>query len=262
MKALKLLGIFVIILAVVLGLLYLTGMVGPSQKGGTDSDEFKSQSEAIDEEWRDTNWDTSLYKRWYYRLNQDEETLGQDGLSILTDKLNEYAIPKLHAAMLEEFSKPDCNKATIDSLTIGLNMILEKSPERKDNIQLIELLETKKLYEQALGMVSNGTFTFKTGWDGVDKWTPFSTHKSTLLRKRSDIQSNKYYKNIQNITMISEGLKKLEAKISKSLGSYRLQVENAIYSTYSKSYKDSFVSAKQKFEKQFGKSDKLNRLLR
>ncbi len=260
MKIIKLLLSFILILGIVIGILYLTGSFGDSGTGGgSDPKTFAEQSSLLDDEWQTASWDINLYKKGMIRLRQNEEALGEDGMKTLIDKLNEYAIPKLRNTMMKEFAKTDCNASTIETLYKSLEELKSTTPGREKHEGIVEMSGTYKIYKEAMRLCS-AKIAFNPG-DGTN-WTPLANQKKAYLDKRASIKSDPYYKFIQNITDIKNGLNTLDSRLNAAATNFKNDVAQRIIKKYSsrKESADEFFRVKSKFQHEFGSHSSLDNL--
>ena len=230
MKAIKLLLAFVLILGVVVGALYLTGaMGGDDESGGSDPETFKNLSALIDDEWNSVEWNSDLYNKSLMRIEQNEIKLGTGGMNTLIDQLNERAIPKLHTAMMGEFAKSNCDNNIIQSLYKDLEKL--KKTGRTENTKFAEMTGTYNVYQKALNFCSKA-ISFDPG-NGTS-WVPLNTQKQNYIQTRGNIQKDPYYKNIQNIKRIADGLNGLDARMNAAAVKFSGAVADRIYNYYSK----------------------------
>ena len=257
MKALKLLIAFIVILGMVVGALYLTGaMGGDDETGGADPETFNKLSASLDEKWNSVEWNSDLYDECLISLEQDEHKLGTEGMNTLIDKLNEYAIPKLHTAMMGEFAKANCDNNIIQSLNKDLEKL--KKTGRTGNTKFTEMTGTYNVYQKALSFCSK-PIAFDPG-NGTS-WVPLNTQKQNYIQTRNAIKGDPYYKNIQNIKRITDSLNGLDAKINAAAANFSSAVADRIYNYYSKNRNyNAFVNTKKTYNSQFGTNQKLENL--
>ena len=255
MKALKVLLSFILILAVVVGALYLTGAMGGGDGSKVkDPETFNKLSASLDEKWNSVDWNSELYDDFSIDIQQNERKLGSEGMNTLIDKLNEKAIPKLHAAMISEFAKDDCDNQKIQDYKKYLDKLLETG--RTDNNNLKEMTGTYNIYQKAIAFCSK-SITFDPG-NGTT-WVPLKTQKQNYINTRNTIKSDPFYKNIQNIKRIADFMNNLDAKMNTAARGFADAVAKKIYNKY-KNGGGNFLDVYNKYCKEFGKSSLLEGL--
>lgn len=262
MKAIKLLLLFILILGVVVGALFLTGALGVEEEVvRTDPETFNDQRDLLNKEWKNAQWDINLYDRCSARIAQSKDKLNEDDLKTLVDQLNEYAIPKLYTAMMEEFAKPGCDDKIIQSLSKDLTKLKDNAPGRENkDTMLITMTGTCKVYQDAISLCTK-TISFNPG-NGVN-WTPLETQKNNYRKQRDNIRSDKYFGNIKNINRITEGLNNLETKMNVASKGFADRVADKILKAFSNG-KPGFKDVKARYDREFpsNPSSSLNGLAR
>ena len=256
MKAVKLLLAFVLILGVVVGALYLTGAMGSDDGSNVkDPETFDKMSKLLEEKWNSVDWNSDLYDEFLMDIEQNENKLGTEYKNTLIDRLNEKAIPKLHAAMMGEFAKSDCDNQTIKDYKIYLDKFLETG--RVENTKLSEMTGTYNVYQEALTFCSK-SITFNPG-NGTT-WVPLNTQKQNYITKRNNIKAKPYYKNIENIDKIAKFMNNLEANMNTASRGFKDAVAKKIHDKYKSGVGD-FLDVKAKFDKEFGTHSSLQGLV-
>ena len=255
MKAVKLLLSFIFIFFLVVGALYLTGAMGGDDSSKVkDPETFNKLSASLDEKWNSIDWNSELYDDFLIDIQQNERKLGSEGMNTLIDKLNEKAIPKLHAAMIGEFAKEDCDNQIIQDYKKYLDKLLETG--RTDNDNLKEMSNTYTIYQKAIAFCSKSV-VFNSG-DGTT-WTPLKAQKQNYISTRNNIKSDPYYKNIKNIKRIADFMNNLDAKMNAASSGFANAVAHKIYNKY-KNGGGNFLDVYAKYCKEFGKNSLLDGL--
>ena len=232
MKALKLIAIAIVMLAAIVGLLFLNEGNSPTNTTGRRDQLMKQMKKETLADWHATRqWDVATFDNILDRLKQNRRDLG-NGYQTLVDMTGDLACQRLDSLTMLEFSKTDCSKSQIDFYANGLEHLLGKIPHLKNNAAAIKLLGIINVYNKAyalgkkeMGLSAN--FNAQT-----DQWNSFSSYSNGIKRQKSDIQGNDYFQYISHITEIKDGLAKVEPKLSQARNRYKARLAQEIIKAY------------------------------
>lgn len=243
MKAVKLIGVFSIILIVVVGILQLTK--SSTRNGeiiGEDDPLFEEIKENLTNDWQYmTKWDKNFYDKSVNMLDQNKKQLPESAYKSLMDHLNEIVCNKLDSIMMAEYNKENCNGIVISDNYNGLKYFLSKNTSNINNSdkRVKRLEECHKLYIDIQSFIKSPialspNFNIENG-----TWSDFSTYKENKIAKRNIFQKNKYYNYLENINWIKKGLSSIEENLDIAYISFQKVLVSSIKNAYSSvSYTD------------------------
>ena len=257
MKTIKICGIFIVIVAALVGILYFAngGSSGNNGKGGGDWTTHNKNK--IDNKWKGVVWDTKVYDDNVNILNVAQKKL-KSGYSTLYEYNWNRAVTNLDSALMEEFAKTDCNRATVEKWYSGVKYIAADNLA-KENPTVMKLQETYSLYCNILKLcnapiVISPNFDVETG-----SWVYFSNYRKKKMILVNSYKDSKYYKNIHKVKKINDGLKSIPDKLDSVEISFMRDLERQIEQAYSadscKKSKDELQNVYSAFVKEHPNDD-------
>ena len=260
MKAVKLIAIAVAVLAIIVGLLLLTGNNTGTVDPGVKNQTMLNLKSQILAEWNQAdNWDAALLDKHLDKIEQNKNALS-NGYQTLIDLTAEVACHRLDSITMSEFAKPDCNHALINAYHQNVTHLVAKVPSYENNEQIKKLKATIALYNKARNLIGR-TFACNPQFDfTTDQWKTFANYRSSILQERNNIRQSTYYQNIQNINEITTGLSKVENRIETAKETYKTNLSNQIIAAYSPSdpaLKDRLQAVYGRYKQELGTNQAL-----
>ncbi|MBQ8462686.1 MAG: hypothetical protein IJ544_01030 [Prevotella sp.] len=232
MKVLKLIAIAIVVLAAVVGLLFLSGGSGSTTITGDKGRLMEKMKGELLTEWNASQeWDTDLFDNSLDRLKQNRRELG-DGYQTLVDLTGELACHRLDSVMMAEWAKSDCDHTQIEVYGNALDHLLAKISHFNSNADVNKMKATMDLYRKARSLSSRNLSLAPRFNAETDQWTSFASHSSAIKRQCSDIKQSPYWANISNITEITSGLAQIDSRLQAAKGAYKTRLAREIIAAY------------------------------
>lgn len=267
MKALKLIILFLVMLACVIGGFYIfTGGTGVEDLPPIDENTFAEYSQEFENEWKGVDdWDEETYKRHHETINQLSTDFSVEELRTFDRRLaTEIISQKLFA----EWDKADCDKKVIDKYINAVNTICHTEGDAAKNDPDIKLInEVNTTYRSALELAGKKIGLTPT-FNG-SSWNSYTDYKNKIQKQKSTIVGNNNYKEyLQNITAISDRFKKIDSELNDGRKRFYQSLADKIYNYYNKisaqkrtnSQLIQLRKARDKYEKEYASNSKINTL--
>ena len=247
MKALKLMGVFVLIVGIIAGAIYLPNLIDrlDSDRVETDDVTLKTLVDNIDKEWEiEQRWNKDLYKSHRNLISQYKSDLSEDASKLALDGLDIKASKILWSEIKKEFAKRDCSYKKVLTLQDGANYVKKKSTA--PNADMDELQKSVSTY-RTIYYFAKSAHKCNVKFDG-DRWSTdvkknrksaeyksFAEYERDILSYRENHINNIYYKKYLNgITELKNGLneKNVKDKLAKARESFYNDLTNLIISYY------------------------------
>lgn len=210
MKFVKLLLCFAVVLAAVVGFVFLSSGGGNHGIDGENSAYYNECDSIIKAEWAgNSEWSMADFEKSRNRLDAYKNELGASAHNTLVAKLNSYAIDCILNTAINEYSKPDCKSQTIRGLKRDFEQLLENTniSSSSENVKMFKRLN--KLYTKALNL-SRREFSVATNYQkNAEKgyrWTDVNAAIADFYEQREKIVEDNDYSYIIRIKDIDEGL--------------------------------------------------------
>ena len=267
MKALKLIILFLVMLACVIGGFYIfTGGTGVEDLPPIDENTFAEYSQEFENEWKGVDdWDEETYTRHHETINQLSTDFSVEELRTFDRRLaTEIISQKLFA----EWDKADCDKKVIDKYINAVNTICHTEGDAAKNDPDIKLInEVNTTYRSALELAGKKIGLTPT-FNG-SSWNSYTDYKNKIQKQKSTIVGNNNYKEyLQNITSISDRFKKIDSELNDGRKRFYQSLADKIYNYYNKisaqkrtnSQLIQLRKARDKYEKEYASNSKINTL--
>ncbi len=238
MKALKIIGIAIAVLALIVGALLLKDYLGDGEPAQTftptrDTALFNDLKSIVTRDWSEaTAWSQETYDRETSRLNQERPTLNDDFVT-LSNYRNELVRQRLCNFLLQEFAKPACSAANIERDYAGLRYFLKENPMYSSDDSVRTVMASYDLYKRALAFIRKPIGVSPSFDLASNSWSPdFAAYRSGVEAERDAIRRNGHFKNIQNITTISQGLNAVSDRLDNAYTVYKIRLANQIKAVY------------------------------
>lgn len=275
MKALKLFGIFILILGCVIGILHISS---DSDDHGTGTVEDSGDAQKIQSEietyWNNASaWKPEDFEAQYNKIKQCEGVRWIDEIDSnnLTELLYALVVSRMETLQIAEYHKSECNETIIRTLMDGVNAVCKKQPVYQNNPVVKELKDCHHLYTEMLTFAYS-KFDLDCNLVEVSADTLFhrwSSYKDYATKMKEKAQSfrvhNLYIKYLNNITILKDGIDsgKVEKKLAEGQRSYADRLAKEIVESFSnidesdiseKTYND-FEKDYKNYNAEFGKNN-------
>lgn len=232
MKILKLVGLFVIIAGVIIGILFIKppGDEGSSNNGPNDMSltEYKAD---FAKDWDEKHdWDEKIFRRHCREI----KTLAKD---YDVTELNDYNISEASDIVNEKifslWKSANCKKVDVDRYRAAVDTIVHYDAKMANNIGVKKIKEVYGVYADAYNFVIK-PLSLSPGFNGTG-WNNFKNYAEQQRAHKNRILANPSYKNhLSNITQIKDGLGNLDSRLSQAQRSFYIALENQIYAHYNR----------------------------
>lgn len=208
MKTLKIVGIFVLVVGVFVGILYFLHPNKEVSITPETNNVVEQYGSKIDQMWNDVVWDTSVYMRVKGMLNSPSAKKDlKASLPTLEQKNINIALAHLDSVLIAEWAKADCNDKIVSEYIAGVRYIKKDAPVFTGSDNRVKKLEgIYALYSNLKGFC-NSSFTLKVKYD-IDRasWNSFSSHRNSQMANLNKYKGSEYYKYLSDITFIKNGI--------------------------------------------------------
>ena len=154
MKILKLLGIFIAVLGIVIGALYIKSALTDA-----DSDDIKiilpdnvtDQRAEMEDFWnRAEDWDSKHFEAEYSHIQQclHANYIDHAAANQLTSLLCNLVINRMHGLQVGEYNKSDCNIGIVKGYMKGIDAVCQKLSSYNNDDRVRQLRNIEKLYDE------------------------------------------------------------------------------------------------------------------
>lgn len=233
MKTVKLAFIFVGILAVVAGVVYLSSLMNHDNDMVVDYTEYgKEVLDKIDREWqKGDDWSKEHFEDTRDYLSVREDKIG-NGYATLVEHFQVKALACLHEKTVNTFAEPACRKADADERKSDLELFKEAAPKQKEEPQLKTLEGIHEVYRRAYSLTYaklglSPAFNKEKG-----SWNDYNKFDQNVRNRKDAVLKNTYYKYVGGISEIKEGLVGIDGRLSKAKEEFVKNLVSEIESAY------------------------------
>ena len=244
MKILKLLGIFIAILGIVIGALYIK-----SALTDTDSDDIKiilpdnvtDQRAEMEDFWnRAADWDAKHFEAEYSHIQQclHANYIDHAAANQLTSLLCNLVINRMQGLQLGEYRKSDCNIGIVKGYMKGIDAVCQKLSSYNNDDRVRQLRDIEKLYDE-ISTFGKSSFipgnNLSENADGSHQWLDYDSYAKGRRQKAADYRENStYLEFLKNITVLKNGISEesVNSRLTKGKKSYGSALANAIAVAY------------------------------
>ncbi len=244
MKILKLLGIFIAVLGIVIGALYIK-----SALTDTDSDDIKiilpdnvtDQRAEMEDFWnRAADWDAKHFEAEYSHIQQclHANYIDHAAANQLTSLLCNLVINRMHGLQVGEYHKSDCNIGIVKGYMKGIDAVCQKLSSYNNDDRVRQLRDIEKLYDE-ISTFGKSSFIPNTNLsenaDGSHQWLDYDSYAKGRRQKAADYRENStYLEFLKNITVLKNGISEesVNSRLTKGKKSYGSALANAIAAAY------------------------------
>lgn len=217
MKLIKLIFIFVGILAVVAGVVYASGLITPDDNIVVEYTEYgKEVLDKIDREWqKGDDWSKTHFEDTHDYLSVREDKIG-NGYATLVEHFQIKALACLHDKTVNTFAKSTCQKIEVDEIKSDLELFKKAAPKQKEEPQLKTLEGIHDVYRHAYSLVYarmglSPAFDKERG-----SWNDFNKYEQNIRNQKKGVLKDGYYEYIKNISEIKDSLASLDNRLNKA----------------------------------------------
>lgn len=271
MKALKLFGIFILILGCVIGILHISSDSDDHGSGTVEDsgDAQKIQSE-IETYWNNASaWKPEDFEAQYNKIKQCEGVgwIDEVDSNNLTELLYALVVSRMETLQIAEYHKSECNETIIRKLMDGVNAVCKKQPVYQNNPVVKELKDCHHLYTEMLTFAHS---KFDLDCNLIEdsdtlhfhRWSSYKDYATEMKGKALTFRGhNLYIKYLSNITILKVGIDsgKVEKKLAEGERAYANLLAKEIVESFSnideKTY-DDFTKDYKNYNNEFGKFGK------
>lgn len=275
MKILKLLGIFIAVLGIVIGALYIK-----SALTDTDSDDIKiilpdnvtDQRAEMEDFWnRAADWDAKHFEAEYSHIQQclHANYIDHAAANQLTSLLCNLVINRMHGLQVGEYNKSDCNIGIVKGYMKGIDAVCQKLSSYNNDDRVRQLRDIEKLYDE-ISTFGRSSFipgnNLSENADGSHQWLDYDSYAKGRRQKAADYRENStYVQFLNNITVLKNGISEesVNSRLTKGKKSYGSALAKAIAAAYegipsgevSQSTFNSIKKDYQNFYRQYGRNN-------
>lgn len=232
MKIIKLIGIFIIVAGVIVGILFLSGIGGGNKPlPQMDSEILADYKQDFKKNWDDIqDWDYKTFKRHC----DDIRTLkSKYDVSELDDyNLNE-ALEIVNKKIFDLWSSSGCKKSEVDKYITAVDTIVRYDSRMAENTGIKKIRRVNSSYETARSLALK-SFVLSPKFNG-STWQNFNTYADEQKAMKQNILDNSDYKEyLSNISEIKNGLNSLDSKLGTARSNFYSNLEGLIYDYFNK----------------------------
>lgn len=262
MKILKLIGFFVIVAALFVGVSFIKGSEEGSENVPQGADSiFTKLNEKIELEWIGVNtWNQKLFDTQLYRVENNKDYIRKAQSDLLIDAIGAHACAKIWDAMKAELSKSDCKKSEIKKLVAGKKYVVSKSQFASSNANIKSV---DSCYTSYKTIREFATKKFKKDPEFNDaSWQNYSDYKAGQRKLKEKYLKDPYYKYLKNIDEIKNGLNEIDNKLSSAEKEYYANLSKKIIEYFdaqerTEENKDKLSTCMNRFKKEWSIPDNL-----
>ena len=244
MKILKLLGIFIAVLGIVIGALYIKSALTDA-----DSDDIKiilpdnvtDQRAEMEDFWnRAEDWDSKHFEAEFSHIQQclHANYIDHAAANQLTSLLCNLVINRMHGLQVGEYHKSDCNIGIVKGYMKGIDAVCQKLSSYNNDDRVRQLRNIEKLYDE-ISTFGRSSFipgnNLSENADGSHQWLDYDSYAKGRRQKAADYRENStYLEFLKNITVLKNGISEesVNSRLTKGKKSYGSALANAIAAAY------------------------------
>jgi hypothetical protein len=267
MKALKLILLFVVMLACVVGGFYIfTGGIGNTDLPPIDDSTFAEYSQDFENDWKGVgDWDEGTFTRHHETIQQLSAEYSVEELRNFDRRLaTEIVAQKIY----EEWNNADCDKMVIDKYIKAVKTICDyEGDAAKNDPDIQQINKVNTTYRSALELAGKKIGLTPT-FNG-STWNSYTDYSNKIQKQKKDITSNENYKEyLQNITLFNNRFSKIDGELKEGRKKFYQSLGDKIYNYYNKISSAKRTNnqliqlrkARDKYEKEYGANSKINTL--
>ncbi len=232
MKALKLAGIFVLVLAVFIGIFFLTSNGDSGKLPPVAENLYETYRQQFTNDWEQAgDWNETLFKGNYDMVQQLSTQYGGDKIDALRQLNTRSAVELVKKKVFDEWASPTCRKAVVDKYVGAVNIVKKTDATAEQNDDVKKILSVNSTYSSAYSLAHKG-IGLSPRFDGSGWQSYVSYAQSIKNQKAAILRNSNYTEYLSNITDIKNGLNAIDGKLQKGRASYYQSLAQSIISYY------------------------------
>lgn len=244
MKYLKLLAIFVAVVAGLYLALNWNGILQNSDDDGFSDEDLVNIEEIcknIEDEWLYASiWDSNLYINRFADIEQLKgmKLMSERGYNTLRSRLFECSVNKLNESFSNTLSSSNYKHKTICDLNQNVDVILRYEGIPEENLSMHNRLNhVRELYDFYTNVYNyvNSQHYIKANFDKKTRsWTSFDARQQSIINVAQHYKSNSLYVEIRNVPGFADGLnsEKIKEMTERYRDSFYTELSKEIISCY------------------------------
>lgn len=239
MKALKLVLLFILLLAITVGIILIPELLDKSSNDGMDGEytaSFKDAKEQIEKEWQNADdWSIEHFLDTKDYLSVREDKLGKSGYATLENRFEVKALDCLYKKTIALFSNPHCKNAVVNTFYNDMKRYCKEAPKQSEAEQIDTLQGIHDVYKRAYLLINRkiGLETeFHKSAEKNKWWNDFNEYEDTIEIAQINIKKEAYFNHISGIIEIKNGLKNISPELAKAKSVFLSQLINDIDSCF------------------------------
>lgn len=230
-KAVKLILVFVVVMAIVVGAFLLASSENSgSGKGYSMDDVSATYAKEFEDKWKEANdWDYDLFMQNHSTIN----VLSKDhSVETLRDLNTLHATMLVHDNLIAEWKKSSCSEAKVSRYMQAIDTITKYDRKAASDNNIKELRRINSVYRRALTL-ARSSIGLQPQFSAPDHWNSFEQYKQRVMAERSSILGNSDYREyLQNITNLHSSLNGIEGKMATAKRQFYEHLADRIKSYY------------------------------
>ena len=225
MKALELVSLYILLLAITVGIIWipeLFGNLSDDEMNGEYPESFKDAKELIEKEWQNLDdWSIEHFLGTKGYLSVRKDKLGKSGYATLEDRFEVKALDCLYNKTIALFSNPHCKNADVQKFYDDMNRYCKEAPKQSKAEKMDTLQGVHNVYKSAYGLIHKEIGLHTNFNQDADKdkkrwWSDFNQYESGIINEIDSVQKVFCYDRISKIIEIEDGLKNITTKLTKA----------------------------------------------
>lgn len=232
MKALKLVGTFILVLALFIGIFFLIPSGDSGKLSPVDENLYEKYRQQFTNDWEQAaDWNEALFKGNYDMVQQLSTQYGGDKIDALRQLNTRSAVEVVKKKVFDEWASPTCRKAVIDQYVNAVNTVKKTDATAGQNDDVKKILSVNSTYRSAYNLAHKG-IGLSPRFDGSG-WQSYANYAQSIKNQKASIlRDNNYTQYLSNITDIKNGLNAIDGKLQKGRASYYQSLAQSIISYY------------------------------
>ena len=232
MKPLKLIIVFAVILAAVVGAFFLmnggTGITPPP-----DGNDYEMYSKQFAADWEQAgDWNEKLFRQNCETVRQLSNVYSEENTRTLGDLNTIKATTIVYDKIFAEWDKPACSFSVVKKYHDAVDVITKEDPKALADKNITMIKDVYSTYNKAHELAGKA-IGLSPSFSGRS-WSPsFSAYSNDITSQRTAILSNANYKKyLSGISEIKNGLAAIPGKLSDARRRYYDALAQRIMSYY------------------------------
>lgn len=232
MKALKLGGIFVLVLVVFVGIFFLIPSGDSGKLPPVAENLYETYRQQFTNDWEQAgDWNEVLFKGNYDMVQQLSTQYGGDKIDALRQLNTRSAVEVVKKKVFDEWATPTCHKSVIDQYVGAVNTVKKTDATAEQNDDVKKILSVNSTYSSAYSLAHKG-IGLSPHFDGSG-WQSYANYAQSIKNQKAAIvRNNNYTQYLSDITDIKNGLNAIDSKLQKGRTSYYQSLAQSIISYY------------------------------